>query len=85
MKGNDHEIMKSPFNCRETFSSGQLIVCALFVWVTFQSFRGVRGNGCHSSRAGAEAPTLDIFSVREQRTDLGFYEGKRSWRAFRQS
>ena len=44
----------------------------------------MRGNACHSSRAGAEAPTLNIFSVREQRTDLGFYEGKRSRRAFRQ-
>ena len=45
--------------------------------VNFSVFKGVRGNACLSSRAGAETPTLDICNIREQRTDLGFYEGKR--------
>ena len=85
MEDNDQETVKSP--CILSRNVLPLVNHWLrgFCVVNFSVFKGVRGNACHSSKAGAETPTLDICSVREQRTDLGFYEGKRSWRAFRQS
>ena len=85
VKSNDH-VMESEISIplSETFSLWSIFCVRFISLVVFSflhsSFQGVRGNACHSSRAGAETP----FSDRDQRTDLGFLEGKRLRRAFRQ-
>ena len=68
-------------------SSGQLVVCALFFfWSIFQFFKGVHGKRLPQSQgwSGKRAPWTSSVNAK-RRTDLGFHEGKRLRRAFKQS